>query len=197
MAQASPHSDGEALDTILAVAELLADPQLASLYATIDRHDGITVQDLMDERDLAQGTAYKYVNQLVETGLIATTSEQQPRTYVARGIELTVTCGDDEYTITPALVDAVGRRLTDEDIDTYIDRHGIGGLATALSYAAARERGETTHRLMADDLDISPLAAEMIMQALRPVVVAHYDVDVAGVSRKAIEGPDREGHRDA
>ena len=75
--------------------------------------------------------------------------------------------------VTPALIDAVGRRETDADIDTYIDRHGVAGLATALTYAVARERGEVTHRLMAEDLDISPLAAEMILQALRPVVHEH------------------------
>ncbi|RLM57684.1 ArsR family transcriptional regulator, partial [Halorubrum sp. Atlit-26R] len=97
-------------------------------------------------------------------------------------IDLTVTtaAGDREYTITPALIDAVGRRETDGDIDTYIDRHGVAGLATALTYAVARERGEVTHRLMAEDLNISPLAAEMILQALRPVVHEHYDIEEAG-----------------
>lgn len=39
-----------------------------------------------------------------------------------------------------------------ENIDTYIDRHGIASLATALTYAVDRERGEITHRLMARDL---------------------------------------------
>jgi len=34
---------------------------------------------------------------------------------------------------------------------------------------------------MAEDLDISPLAAEMIFQAPRPVVHEHYDIEVAGV----------------
>jgi hypothetical protein len=44
--------------------------------------------------------------------------------------------------------DAAGRRETDADIDTSIDRHSVAGLATALTYAAARERGEVTHRLI-------------------------------------------------
>lgn len=33
---------------------------------------------------------------------------------------------------------------------------------------------------MAEDLDISPLAAEMILQALRPVVHEHNDIEWAG-----------------
>jgi len=121
--------------------------------------------------------AYSYVNGLVDAGVVNVTDDEEPRRYAAREIDLTVTtaAGDREYTITPVLIDAVGRRKTDADIDTYIDRHGVAGLATALIYAVARKRGEVTHRLMADDRDISALAAEMIFQALRPVIHEHSD----------------------
>ncbi len=95
---------------------------------------------------------------------------------------MTTADGDREYTVTAVLIDAVGRRETNADIDTYIDRHGVAGLATALTYAVARERGNVTHRMVAEDLDISPLAAEMILQALRPVVNEHYDIEAAGAS---------------
>jgi hypothetical protein len=139
---------------------------------------------VMDDLELAQGTAYSYVNRVVDAGIVDVTDDGQPRRYAARDIDLTVTpaAGDREYTITPALIDAVGRGETDADIDTYIDRHGVAGLATALTYAVARERGEVTHRLMAEDLDISPLAAELILQALRPVVHEHYDIEASGMS---------------
>lgn len=33
------------------------------------------------------------------------------------------------------MIEAVARRETDEDIDTYIKRHGLDGLAVALEYA--------------------------------------------------------------
>ncbi|MFW5900747.1 MAG: DUF7437 domain-containing protein, partial [Halodesulfurarchaeum sp.] len=99
----------------------------------------------------------------------------------------TTAAGDREYTITPALIDAVCRRETNADIDTYIDRHGVAGLATALTYAVARERGEVTHRLMADDLDISPLAAEMILLAPRAVVHEHSDIEEAGASLEDLD----------
>jgi len=80
------------------------------------------------------------------------------------------------------LIDAVGRAETNDDIDTYVDRHGVAGLATALTYAVARERGEVTHRLMAKDLDISTLAAERIREALRPVVHEPYVIEQSGAS---------------
>ncbi|CCQ35123.1 erythronate-4-phosphate dehydrogenase protein [Halorhabdus tiamatea SARL4B] len=182
MSRTSNRADGDVIRDFLSVAALLEEPALAQLYAYLAREGEATVQELMDALDLAQGTAYSYVNRLVDAGVIEAISEEQPRRYVAREIDLTVTtaASDREYTITPALIDAVGRRATDDDIDTYIDRHGISGLATALTYAVDRERGEITHRLMAQDLDISSLAAEIILQALRPVVLEHYDIEEAG-----------------
>ena len=182
MSRTSNHADGDIVRDFLSIADLLEEPQLAQLYAYLVREDEATVQAVMDELGLAQGTAYNYVNRLVDAGVVAVTHDEQPRRYAAQEIDLTVStaAGDREYTITPALIDAVGRRQTNADIDTYIDRHGVAGLATALTYAVARERGEVTHRLMAEDLGISPLAAEMILQALRPVVHEHYDIEDSG-----------------
>lgn len=184
MSRASDRADGDLIRDFLSVADLLEEPQLAQLYAHLAREGPATVQELMDALDLSQGTAYTYVNRLADVGVIGATTDGQPRDYVAHEIDLTVTAaeGDREYTITPALIDAVGRRAVDDDIDTYIDRHGIDGLATALTYAIDRERGEVTHRMMADDLDISPLAAEIVLQALRPVVREYHDVDEGGAS---------------
>ena len=190
MSRTSKRTSGAVVRELLSVADLLEEPRLAHLYSYLVREGESTVQELMDALDLAQGTAYTDVNQLVDAGVIEVKRTDQPRTYVACEIDLTLSAvdGDREYTITPALVDAVARRTTDEDIDTYIDRHGISGLAIALSYALARERGEVTHRQMAADLDVSPLAAEIVIQALRPVVHEHFDVEATGASVADIVG---------
>ena len=75
--------------------------------------------------------------------------------------------------------------------DAQLERHAwnpeiveriVTCLATALICVVARERSKADHRLMADDLNISPLAAEMIFQALRSVVPEHYDIKAAGAS---------------
>ncbi|MDL0142603.1 DUF7437 domain-containing protein [Halobacterium salinarum] len=199
MSRTSNRADGDIVQDFLSVADLLEEPQLAQLYAYLAREGEATVQDVMDDLDLAQGTAYSYVNRLVDAGVVDVTDAEQPRRYAARKIDLTVTtaAGDHEYTITPALIDAVGRRETDADIDTYIDRHGVAALATALTYAVTRERGEVTHRLMAEDLDISPLAAEMILQALRPVVHEHYDIEESGTGLDELDIDDGDGADDA
>jgi len=188
----SPRADGDVVRDILSVADLLEEPRLARLYAYLAREGEATVGDVMDALDLPQGTAYSYVDRLVEAGIVEVTREAQPRTYAARDIDLTVTAddGDREYTITPALIDAVGRRETDDDVDAYIDRHGVAGLATALAYAVDRERGTVTHRLMARDLDVSPLAAELVLGALRPVVSEHFDVEPSGASLDSLDDLD-------
>ena len=196
MSRTSNRADGDIVRDFLSIADLLEEPQLAQVYAYLARGDEATVQELMDELELAQGTAYSYVNRLVDAGIVEMTDDGQPHRYTAREIDLTVTDADGrEYTITPALIDAVGRREANGDVDTYIDRHGVAGLATVLTYAVARERGETTHRLMADDLDISPLAAEIILQALCPVVHEYYEIEVSGASLDALE--DRNAADDA
>jgi hypothetical protein len=40
---------------------------------------------------------------------------------------------------------------------------------------------------MAEDLDISPLAAEMILQALRSVVHEHYDIEDTGAGLDEVD----------
>ena len=184
MSRTSNRTDGDIIRDFLSVAGLLQEPQLAQLYTYLVHGHEATVQDVIDDLELGQGTAYSNVNRLADAGVVEVTHDKQPRRYAAREIDLTVTtaAGDREYTITPALIDAVGRRETNDDIDTYVDRHGVADLATALTYAVDRERGEVTHRLMAEDLDISPLAAERILQALRPVVHEHYGIDESGAS---------------
>jgi DNA-binding MarR family transcriptional regulator len=183
MSQTASRTDGEIIHDFLSIADLLEQTQLARIYTYLYREDDASVQELMDVLDLSQGTAYTYVNQLTEAGVLTGTGETQPQQYAAVEIDLTLTVDDDrEYTISPALVEAVARRMTDDAIDSYIDRRGVHGLATALTYTVAREQGETTHRLMADDLDLSVLEAEVILQALRPVVREHFAVEDWGAS---------------
>jgi DNA-binding MarR family transcriptional regulator len=183
MSRTASRQEGEIVRDFLSIADLLEQAQLARIYTYLYREGGATVSELIDALDLPQGTAYTYVNQLTDTGVLTPTTDSQPRRYEAVEIELTLTVdGDREYTISPALIAAVARRATDDTIDSYIDRHGIHGLATALTHTVAREQGETTHRLVADDLNIAELEAEVILQALRPIVREHFSLEDSGAS---------------
>lgn len=191
MSQTASRKDGEIVRDFLSIADLLEQTQLARIYTYLYRERDATVRDLMAALDLSQGTAYTYVNQLDDAGVLTTTSDTQPQRYAAVEIELTLAVEDGrEYTISPALIAAVAQRAPDDTIDSYIDRHGIHGLATALTYTVARERGETTHRLVADDLDLSPLEAEVILQALRPIAREYFSFEDRGASLADVIDPE-------
>lgn len=90
--------------------DLLEKAQLAQLYPYLVREGRRPVQNLIDSLELPQGSAY--VNQLVDAGVLEVITDEQPRTYVVRDIDLTVTAADGsrEYTITPALITAAAQR---------------------------------------------------------------------------------------
>lgn len=160
----------ERLRTLVA---LLENPMLARVYVHLFRSDGATVNDLVTELDVPQGTAYEYVGDLEEAGLVTKTRTKRPYEFTAEPISLTLTTDGETRTITAELVDAVGRREANADVDRYLERHGIDGLATALEYAHEYVDGTVNHRIMARELDISPLEAEVVLQALEPVVLRH------------------------
>jgi len=175
------HLNGAAVRDLLSVATLLKDPQLAGLYAHLYLEEPATVREATAALDFSRETTQRLLSRLEEMGTVETITDAGTQQYRATTIELSLSASQGEgiYTVTPALIDAVGRRSEDGDIDTYIDRHGLAGLATALVYAVDRERSRVTHRLMARDLDITPLEAEIILQALRPVVHDHFEIEVA------------------
>ncbi|RJT07415.1 helix-turn-helix domain-containing protein [Halococcus sp. IIIV-5B] len=183
MPKTAPREEDNIVRDFLSIADLLEETQLARIYTHVYSEDEVTVGELIDTLEISQGTAYTYVNQLVDAGVLTSTSDTPPQRYTAVDIELTLTADDKrEYTISPALIAAVACRASNETIDSYIDRRGIHGLATALTHTLAREQGETTHRLVAEDLDMSPLETEMILQALRPVVHEHFAFEDSGGS---------------
>lgn len=141
-------------------------PALARLYAHILRHGPVTVSEIVDQLDVPQGTGYDYVQKLETTGLAEKTREQRPYEYDAEPITLTLLTDGETQTTTPVLIAAVARREVNEDIDVYIERHGLDGLTAALEYAFEYVDGTVTHRIAARELDISPLEAEIVLQAL-------------------------------
>jgi len=78
MSRTPNRTNGDVIRDFLSVADLLEEPQLAQLYAYLAREEDATVQELMNELDLAQGTAYTYVNRLVDAGVIEATTDEQP-----------------------------------------------------------------------------------------------------------------------
>jgi hypothetical protein len=156
---------------MLTVADVLETPRLARVYAHVLQQGPVTVEEISDTLDTAQTTTYQDVNRLLDGDLLVVT-EGRPREYTTRPISLGVETAEDAYTVTPALVAAIGHREDNPDIDVYLDRHGVAGLATALDYAYEYIEGEMNARVMARRHDLTVVEAETILQALRDVVLA-------------------------
>ncbi|RQG91812.1 DUF7437 domain-containing protein [Natrarchaeobius chitinivorans] len=158
------------LDTGGDVFELLGNARKAWIYTYLRHNPDATIEDVVETLEIPQRTAYEYVDDLESAGFIEQSNEGRPALYTAGEIDLHLVQGDVEREITPALIEAVARRLRDDDVDTYIDHHGLDGLAVALEYAREYVDGTVTHRIMAREQAISSLEAGIVLDALRPVV---------------------------
>lgn len=171
---------GSAVRDMLSIADVLNNPDMARVYAYVAKtaeeetsEEGVTVEEITNELDIPQATAYDYVGRLADASLVSKQGEARPYGYTAEEVNLKLTKDGNEYTVSPELIDAVSRRGENRNIDAYIDRHGVGGVATALEYAERYVDGEMNHRLMARELDVSPIEAETILQELRKIILEH------------------------
>jgi hypothetical protein len=115
-------------------------------------------------------TAYSDAGTLADLGVLTRNAEQKTHTFTAIPIVLSANLDGDTYTITPTLIEAVGRAPDDQDLDLLLDRHGIGKLAAALTYAIPYVGGNMSERVAARELDLQPAFCIAVLQALRDVV---------------------------
>lgn len=166
-----------AVNGLLSVAQLLEEPRLARLYTFVLREGEVTVDDVVDALETARTTAYSDTGTLVDLGVLTRDEEQKTHTYSAVPITLTANLDGNEYTVTPTLIDAFGRSPQDQDLDLLLERHGLGKLAAALTYAVPYAEGEMSERVAARELDLQPAFAIAVLQALREVVLDMQTVD--------------------
>ena len=131
---------------VLSVAQLLRDPRLARLYTFVLRAGEVTIDDIAEELGMPRTTAYSDAGTLADLGVLTRNTEQKTHTFTAIPTVLSTNLDGDTYTITPTLIEAVGRAPADQGLDLLLDRHGIGKLAAALTYAIpwADARPEST-----------------------------------------------------
>jgi len=158
------------LDTGGELFDLLRNARKAWIYTYIRQHPDTRIEDIAGSVAIPQRTVYEYVNDLETAGFVEQSNDGRPATYVVREVDFQLVSDGAEREITPELIEAIARREEDEDIDTYIERHGLDGLAVALNYAREYVEGSVTHRIMAREQDVSPLEAGIILDAVRHVV---------------------------
>ena len=169
MATQDPNPEAT-LDTGGEAFAILDNPRKAWLYTYFRHHPETTIGEVVAALDLPERTVYEYVDDLEAAGFLDQSNEGRPAEYAANDLHLELVDGDATRHITPELIEAIARRLRDDDIDVYIDRHGLDGLAVALEYAREYVDGSVTHQIMAREQDISAMEAGVILDALRPVV---------------------------
>ncbi|MFB1063071.1 helix-turn-helix domain-containing protein [Natrinema sp. H-ect4] len=166
-----------AVNGLLSVAQLLEEPRLARLYTFILREGELTIDDITDALEMPRTTAYSDTGTLVDLGVLTRDEEQKTHTYSAVPITLTANLDGDEYTVTPTLIEAFGRSPHDQDLDLLIEKHGLGKLAAALTYAIPYAEGKMSERVAARELDFQHAFAIAVLQALREVVLDMQTVD--------------------
>jgi len=166
-----------AINGLMSVAQLLEEPRLARLYTYILREGEVTIDDIVAELEMPRTTAYSDTSTLVELGVLTRDESRKTHTYSAVPISLTANLDGDEYTITPTLLESFGRSPRDQDLDLLIERHGLGKLAAALTYAVPYAEGEISERVAARELDLQHAFAIAVLQALRDVIKEMREID--------------------
>jgi Sugar-specific transcriptional regulator TrmB. len=166
-----------AVNGLLSVAQLLEEPRLARLYTYVLREDEVTIDDIVADLALPRTTAYSDAGTLVEQGVLLRDEDKKTHTYSAVPVTLSANLDGDEYTITPTLIEAFGRSSRDQDLELLIERHGLGKLAAALTYAIPYADGEMSERIAARELAVQPAFATAVLQALREVILDMETVD--------------------
>jgi len=166
-----------AVNGLLSVAQLLEEPRLARLYTFVLQEDDVTIDNITSELEIPRTTAYSDTATLVELGVLTRDEEQKTHTYSAVPITLTAALDGGEYTVTPTLIAAFGRSSHDQDLSLLLEKHGLGKLAAALTYALPYAKDEMSERIAARELDLQYAFGVAVLQALRDVVLDMESVD--------------------
>jgi hypothetical protein len=160
----------ETLGELLTYAELLNTPRLAQLYSYVLRNGPVTIETVKDDLDVPHSTAYKYVGELEEMGVLTRHEDESPALISVEPVHLVLDTDHGEVVATPVLVDAIGRQLDDQDIRLFVERQGIPKLAAALHYTLRVTDGQLTQRTAANKLGVHPVEGTTVITALQDVV---------------------------
>lgn len=107
----------------------------------------------------------------VELGVLSRLDDQAGHRFTASPIMLSVEVDGGTQTVTPTLIDAVGRAPGDQDLKLLLDRYGIDTLAVALSYAIPYAEGTMSERVAVRELGLQPAFGIAVLQSLREIVL--------------------------
>lgn len=177
MATSPPDSGTVESPTFPTVSLLIARPRLAYLYTELLQiEDWATTRDLVERTEFAQSTVYEDMRELRETSLISVREVGKERQYRAEAFQIGVI--EERLTaITPTVVAAIGRQSVDENVEQFVDDHGVEKLVEAVEYTKSYINGDMTERIAARELGVPALVGMTILIALEDTVRNMEEVD--------------------
>lgn len=157
------------VDGMLAATTLLQHPRLARSYVYIAYYGPVTIQELIDDLDVARATAYDDVETLESMDIVARDSSSRP--HELTGIAFAFS-DEESVIITPTTLHAVALSQIDKEVDAFRNRYGVTTLVHAVRAAGEYYAGRLTQRMVATELDIPPAEGMAIVYALRPALAA-------------------------
>lgn len=157
------------------VVELLNHSALTRVYVYICYWGPVSPPEVMDGLELSKSTTYEYVDRLAALGLVKRDESTRPQQLTADPIILIEQ--RLPIIITPTVLHAFALQEVDEDIEYFVDRYGIGKLIAALRGAGLHFAGNTTQRMIADDIDVRDTEAMLIVYALVPALAVGREHD--------------------
>lgn len=156
-------------DGLLAATTLLQHPRLARAYVYVTYYGPVTIQDLIDDLDLARATAYDDVETLESMDLVSRDASSRP--HELTGVAFAFS-DDENVVITPTVLHGVALSELDDDVDAFLHRYGVSTLVRAVRASGDYYAGDRTQRMVADELDVAPAEGMAIVYALGPALAA-------------------------
>lgn len=159
------------------VSLLVARPRLAYLYTELLKvEDWATTRELVEWTEFSQSTVYEDMRTLRETSLVSVRRAGRERHYRAEPFKIGVI--EERLTpITPTVVAAIGRQSVDEDVEQFVDDHGVEKLIEAVEYVKSYINGDVTERIAARELGVPALVGVTVLIALEDTVREMEEVD--------------------
>jgi len=154
---------------------LLTHPALARVYIYICYWGPVSPPEITESLDLSKSTAYTYVDRLVDLGLVERDESVRPQQLTAEPVLLVEPHAP--IIITPTILHAFALQAVDEEIEYFVDRHGIGTLVAAVRGAGLHYAGTMTQRMVASEIDVRDTEAMMVIYALEPALIVGRDHD--------------------
>ena len=134
---------------------IFQNPDLARVYYRA-RDGPVTVPTLREELKLSKSSAYSYIDELVDAGLLVEVADSQGATqYAATEWTVTIEIDDESLTVGPLAALVVANKTEYPSIGRVVEEHGLETLQKCITEAHVYKHGETTTRQFAADTGLS------------------------------------------